>query len=58
MTASTRLELLLLAEEHGETDDRAVDQETAYYRHDHGGDLDGAAVRKDRGESCKSKPLR
>ena len=41
------LKLLLFPEKHGETDDGCVDQKAADNRHDHGRDLDGAAVGED-----------
>lgn len=44
------LEVFLFSKEHGETDDGSIDQKTANDGHDHGGNLDSAAVRKDGGE--------
>ena len=47
ISAHGNLEVLLLLEKHGETDDGSIDQKTADNGHDHGGNLDSAAVRKD-----------
>lgn len=43
-------ELLLLLEEHGEANDRSIDQETTANRHDHGREANFSAVRQDGGE--------
>lgn len=48
--ATRQLEILFLLEEHAEADDGAVDEETAYYRHDHGLNLDEVCVGEDNGE--------
>jgi hypothetical protein len=41
------LKLLFLLEEETEADDGAVDEQAAYYGHDHGLDVDDAGMRKD-----------
>jgi hypothetical protein len=51
-TQHVRSELFLFLEEHREADDSSVDQKTTENRHNHGGDLDLSAVRKDNGERC------
>lgn len=50
--ATSLLKLLLLSEEHSETYNGAVDQQTANYAHDHCFDTDQVRVGKDDWESC------
>lgn len=52
---ATPLKLFLLLEEHGKTNDCSVNQKTSEDRHDHRGDLNGAAMGKDRGKRCRRR---
>lgn len=51
--STARLELLLFSEEHGETYDGAVDEQTADNAHDHCFDADLFRVRQDDWQSCE-----
>lgn len=49
---ATPSKLFLFLEEHRETNDCSVNQKASEDRHDHRGNLNGAAMRKDRGKRC------